>query len=112
MVDDVTVALATALIEHVGSTAIPGVPAKPIIDTAVGVKTLATAQRMKRIFTRLGYEYRGKQGARGRELFVKGPEHRRTHHAHVTRYESTFWHDHLLFRDYLRAHKGAARQYL
>lgn len=98
-------------IEHIGSTAIPDVPAKPIIDMAVGVRTLATAQRMTRTFARLGYEHRGKQGARGRELFVKGPEQRRTHHAHVTRYGSTFWRDHLHFRDYLRTQKRAAVQY-
>ena len=98
-------------IEHVGSTAIPDISAKPIIDMDVGIKSLESSAEMKEKFEQLGYEYRGNQGEEQRELFVKGPETKRTHHAHVTEYGSTFWRNDLLFRDYLRSYKETAREY-
>ena len=76
-------------IEHVGSTAVPGIMAKPILDMNVGVRTLDVAQGMKNIFETLGYEHRAfKEGhtveaLRDQELFVKGRDSRRTHHVHV-----------------------------
>ncbi len=98
-------------IEHIGSTAIPGVPAKPIIDIAVGVTSLLVAKRMKRTFTRLGYEYRGKRGVSGREFFVRGPEERRTHYVHVVVYGGRQWQRLVGFRDALRTDRKAALRY-
>jgi GrpB-like predicted nucleotidyltransferase (UPF0157 family) len=104
-------------IEHVGSTAIPGMPAKPIIDINIGVESLENARGMKDTFEGLGYEYRPFvpghtfEDLRAQELYVKGPETKRTHHTHVTRYDSDFWKRSLLFRDYLRIHPDRAQEY-
>jgi GrpB-like predicted nucleotidyltransferase (UPF0157 family) len=96
-------------IEHVGSTAVPGVAAKPILDIMVGVRSLREAEYCIRPLEQLGYEYRGEAGVSGRLFFRKGNP--RTHHLHVTEIGSEFWERHLLFRDYLRAHSKTAREY-
>ena len=104
-------------IQHVGSTAIPGIPAKPILDMNVGVESLDIARGMKDRFAGLGYEHRpfvpgqSLEGLQAQELYVKGPETKRTHFAHVTVHGSDFWNNALLFRDYLRKHPGRAQAY-
>ena len=104
-------------IEHIGSTAIPGIPAKPIIDINIGVKSLDVARSMKEKFEKLGYEHRPfvpgktKDDLKWQELYVKGPETRRTHHVHVTVFESNYWKNDLLFRDFLRKNHKRAKQY-
>ncbi len=96
-------------IEHVGSTAVPGLAAKPIIDIMVGVRRLKNADRCSRPLERLSYECRGEAGIRGRLFFRKGDP--RTHHLHVAEVGSEFWERHLAFRDYLRTHPDTAREY-
>jgi GrpB-like predicted nucleotidyltransferase (UPF0157 family) len=96
-------------IEHVGSTAVPGLAAKPILDIMVGVGNLRDAERYIRPLEELCYEYRGEAGVPGRLFFRKGNP--RTHHLHVTDIGSQFWERHLVFRDYLRAHPETAREY-
>jgi GrpB-like predicted nucleotidyltransferase (UPF0157 family) len=96
-------------IEHVGSTAICGLPAKPIIDIAAAVRDAADAERCIRPLEGIGYEYRGNGGIAGRHYFVKGEP--RTHHLHMVQLDSDFWRDHLLFRDYLRMHQEVAEEY-
>lgn len=104
-------------IEHIGSTSIPGIPAKPILDMNIGVESLEVALAMKDEFVRLGYEHRpfvqgvSLEGLREQELYVRGPESRRTHFAHVTVYASDFWNRSLVFRDYLRSHPNRAQEY-
>jgi GrpB-like predicted nucleotidyltransferase (UPF0157 family) len=104
-------------IEHVGSTAITGIPAKPIIDINVGVESLDTARGMKDVFARLGYEHRpfvpgrSAEGLDAQELYVRGPEECRTHHVHVTVYGGGYWNKDILFRDYLREHPECAHEY-
>jgi GrpB-like predicted nucleotidyltransferase (UPF0157 family) len=98
-------------IEHVGSTAIPGIPAKAILDMNVGVQALGSVDNMKEQFFQLDYEFRGHQGEKNRQLLVKGPEANRTHHANVIVFGSEYWTKDLLFRDYLRANKAAADEY-
>ena len=107
-------------IEHVGSTAIPGIPAKPIIDMNIGVRSLKIARNMKNKFKKIGYEYRPvnpliskrqKKQLKWQELYVKGPESKRTHFAHVTVYNSDYWRRDLLFRDYLRRNPPRAEEY-
>jgi GrpB-like predicted nucleotidyltransferase (UPF0157 family) len=103
--------------EHVGSTAIPGIPAKPILDMNIGVESLEAALEMKDGFVALGYEHRpfvpeeSFQGLREQELYVRGPEEKRTHFAHVTVYGSDFWARSILFRDYLLIHADRAQEY-
>ena len=98
-----------AAIEHVGSTAICGLSAKPIIDIAAAVREAADAERCVRPLEKIGYEYRGESGIAGRYYFVKGEP--RTHHLHMLELGSDFWKKHLLFRDYLRKHREVAEEY-
>lgn len=104
-------------IEHVGSTAIPGMPAKPIIDIDVGVRSLKDIVAMRKKFKALAYEHRPfvrggtKKELKKQELFVIGSEAKRTHHIHVAVFDSDYWNNDILFRDYLRAHPARARDY-
>jgi GrpB-like predicted nucleotidyltransferase (UPF0157 family) len=96
-------------IEHVGSTAICGLVAKPIIDIAVAVQDIAVAKKCVRPLERIGYEYRGENGIVGRHFFGKGEP--RTYHLHMVELRSELWRNHLLFRDYLRAHGDMVEKY-
>ncbi len=98
-------------IQHVGSTAIPGLEAKPIIDIAVAVRRLEDVEKCIEPLERLGYEYKGDEGHPGRFFFAKGGPSRRTHYVHVVEWNSDSWKNLLLFRDYLRQHKEAAEEY-
>ena len=98
-------------IEHIGSTAIEGTDAKPIIDLMVAVSSLAQARGLVPLVEGLGYEYRGDGGVPDRLFFAKGPASKRTHHLSLVESTSAFWKEHLLFRDYLRAHPEAADAY-
>jgi GrpB-like predicted nucleotidyltransferase (UPF0157 family) len=96
-------------IEHVGSTAVPGLAAKPIIDVMGGLRRIEDVAACVPVLEGLGYEYKGEYGIPGRHFFVKGAP--RTHHLHLVRVGSAFWEDHLLFRDYLRRHPEEAAAY-
>jgi GrpB-like predicted nucleotidyltransferase (UPF0157 family) len=102
-------------IEHFGSTAVPGLAAKPIIDILISVVSLATAKAtMVRPITALGYLYWDENPKMDRMFFVKGlPPHaaRRTHHVHITEPDNEMWRLRLPFRDHLRAHPDEARRY-
>lgn len=96
-------------IEHVGSTAVPGLGGKPIIDIMVGVARLEDGERCVGPLEGLGYEYRGEAGIPGRLFFRKGQP--RTHHIHLVEQGSDFWKDLLLFRDFLRANPEIVAEY-
>jgi GrpB-like predicted nucleotidyltransferase (UPF0157 family) len=98
-------------IQHVGSTAIPGVKAKPIIDIAIGLAHFKQAKKCIKPLQQLGYEYKYNAGVRGQRFFAKGSESNRTHYIHLTKLNSRVWKDCLLFRDYLRKHKEAVKEY-
>src|SRR5260221_13827892 len=98
-------------IEHVGSTAVPGLAAKPIIDLLVGVRSLTQARcRGIESLQDLGYTYLPEyQSWLPDELFFrKGIPGPWTHHAHLMEPFNPGWERRLLFRDYLRAHREAA----
>lgn len=101
-------------IEHVGSTAVPGLPSKPIIDLLVGVPNLEEAQeRCIDPIEALGYNYIPEYASwLPDELFFrKGPPGPWTHHVHLMKPSNPHWEALLVFRDYLRAHPDAARAY-
>jgi GrpB-like predicted nucleotidyltransferase (UPF0157 family) len=98
-------------IEHVGSTAIKGMDAKPIIDLMLAVPSLASAAEHIPVLENLGYEDRGDGGAPGRLFLAKGPPSRRTHHLSLAEPTSAFWRETLLFRDYLSTHPEAVEAY-
>jgi GrpB-like predicted nucleotidyltransferase (UPF0157 family) len=104
-------------IQHVGSTAVPGLAAKPIIDIMPGIRSLAGAPQITGPMERLGYQYIPEYEAElpERRYFRKpaGDEFRGRggFHVHVVETTSAFWRRHVAFRDYLRAHPDAAAEY-
>jgi GrpB-like predicted nucleotidyltransferase (UPF0157 family) len=96
-------------IQHIGSTSIPGMPAKPILDIGVAVTNFEEAARSIPPMEQLGFAYKGENGIPRRHYFVKGDP--RTHHAHMFEIESDEWRNLLLFRDYLIDNPKAARGY-
>jgi len=101
-------------IEHFGSTAIPGMAAKPIIDILIAVRSLTEARAsVIEPLQRLGYVFWADNPKPDRMFFVKGmPPYgvRRTHHIHITEPTGEKWLS-LPFRDYLRAHPDEAQRY-
>jgi GrpB-like predicted nucleotidyltransferase (UPF0157 family) len=97
-------------VQHIGSTAIPGIVAKPIIDMSVGVVNFEEAFICIAPLQRLGYEYLGENGIPRRHYFRRGyPKH--THHLHMVEITSEDRQRTVLFRDYLCQHPEAAQQY-
>jgi GrpB-like predicted nucleotidyltransferase (UPF0157 family) len=106
-------ALAVA-VEHVGSTAVPGLAAKPIIDLMVGVHSLTEARcRCVEKLPAAGYAYLPEYESwlPGELFFRKGVSGPWTHHAHVMEPSNPGWQRRLLFRDYLRGHPDSADAY-
>ena len=96
---------------HIGSTSVPGLAAKPIIDIMAAVKSLEGADAAAAEFSKLGYEYCGEFGIKGRRYLRKGGAER-THQVHI--FQADDWHNigrHLAFRDYMRRHEAARREY-
>ena len=99
------------VIEHVGSTAVAGIMAKPIIDMMLGINNIKQNKLIYKKLVEIDYEDRGAQEVRGRRLFVKGPEEKRTHYLHITKTDSKFWKEHIIFRDYLKKDKKVRDEY-
>lgn len=101
-------------IEHIGSTSVPGLAAKPIIDLQVGVQSLvetkSTCMEPLRVL-RYTYIPEYETWLPGELFFRKGIPGPWTHHLHVMEPSNPRWQDLLLFRDYLRAHPEAASAY-
>jgi GrpB-like predicted nucleotidyltransferase (UPF0157 family) len=96
-------------LEHTGSTSVPGLAAKPVLDILAGIGVGVPIEPYTAGFVACGYVHRGEQGIRGREFFRRGEP--RAYHVHLARIGSPFWREHLAFRDYLRAHPGARDEY-
>jgi GrpB-like predicted nucleotidyltransferase (UPF0157 family) len=96
-------------IQHVGSTSVPGLRAKPIIDILVAVESFAPIEDYERRLEPFGYHYHSQEDETDRLFFWKGTP--RTHHLHIVEYATWEHQRHLLFRDYLRAHPDIARWY-
>ena len=98
-------------IEHVGSTSVPGLAAKPIIDIDVVVRKTDVEAAIRALAT-IGYEHEGNGGIEGREMFkYSGKEHLMEHHLYMCPEDSRELKRHVLFRDYLRAHPDAVQAY-
>ncbi len=99
-------------IHHIGSTAIPNIYAKPIIDFLIEVKDIAKVDARNPAMTALGYEAMGEFGIPGRRFFRKNSASgKRTHHLHAFEAESPEVKRHLAFRDYAIAHPEVAQKY-
>jgi len=99
-----------ARVDHVGSTAVPGLAAKPVIDMDVVVPSAADVPETIERLRGLGYVYQGDKGIRGREAFLWPPT-TPVHHLYVVVDGSDPHTDHVRFRDHLREHPDAAREY-
>jgi GrpB-like predicted nucleotidyltransferase (UPF0157 family) len=100
-------------IEHIGSSAVPGLGGKPIIDIMPGVRSLVDAEQCIEPLEGIGYEYVPKYNELipERRYFHKGPPQGRTFHLHAVERGSDFWDGHLLLRDWLRTHPEDAQEY-
>jgi len=96
-------------IQHIGSTSIPGMTAKPILDIGIAIARFQEGKRCVKPIESLGYEYRGENGIPGRHYFAKGDP--RTHHLHMLELDSEEWRKHITFRNFLRENKEMAREY-
>ena len=100
------------VVQHIGSTAIPGMAAKPIIDLMPLVTTLADLDTQRWRVEALGYEWRGELGIQGRRYCTLSNESGiRVAQLHFFQAESPHVMRHIAFRDYLRSHPEAARAY-
>jgi len=97
-------------IEHVGSTAVPGLAAKPVIDIMAGVESLTASRPAIEAVARYGYCY-APYGSEVMHWFCKPSPQARTHHLHLVPMGSALWAERLAFRDYLRSHAEVALEY-
>ena len=99
-------------IDHVGSTSVPGLPAKPIIDLDIVVATEAAVHPVVRRLESIGYRWRGDLGVAGREAFAPPPvDELPPHHLYVVVEDNRAHQDHLLLRDLLRAEPASRERY-
>ena len=99
-------------IHHIGSTAIPDIYAKPVVDLLVEVRDITEVDGRSSAMESLGYEVMGEYGIPGRRYFRKdGREGVRTHNIHAFEAGSAEVERHLAFRDYMIAHPGDAQRY-
>ena len=98
-------------LHHIGSTSVPGLSAKPIIDVMPVVTNIETVGQLNPAMIQLGYEPMGEHGILGRRYFRKGGDIHRTHHVHTFQAGNVEVARHLDFRDYLIAHPQAAQEY-
>ncbi|WEG18769.1 GrpB family protein [Alkalihalophilus pseudofirmus] len=98
-------------VSHIGSTAIPEMAAKPVIDILVEVVDIQKVDHFNHLFSKLGYKACGENGILGRRFFMKGGNHR-THHIHTFQTGDPHILRHLAFRDYLRHHTEDASRYM
>ncbi|MDB5226145.1 MAG: hypothetical protein JWN78_338 [Bacteroidota bacterium] len=102
-----------SLIEHIGSTAIPSLIAKPIIDILLGVPSLSTEISVVNYLEKLNYEYIEEYNKiiPERRFFIKNINSIRTYHIHMTEINSDFWIRHLFFRNQLLENIKVREQY-
>jgi len=97
------------VLEHVGSTAVPGLCAKPVLDVLAGHSPDTPAASYVPPFRRAGYEHRGDGGIAGHQFFRRGQP--RAYHIHLVEQGGALWREYLAFRDVLRSDPEAKRQY-
>ena len=99
-------------IEHVGSTSVEGMSAKPCIDLDVIIKDYSVFDTVVSKLKTIGYIHEGNLGIKDREAFKYSDKpHLKTHHLYVCPQYSEELHRHMSFRDYLRSHPEAVRKY-
>nr|WP_227001605.1 GrpB family protein [Pectobacterium parmentieri] len=110
MLLQITLGQVISQIHHVGSTAVPGLAAKPAIDILLEVIDLNELDQLNDAMEYAGYTARGENGIPNRRYFTKGGD-QRTHHVHAFVVGDTQIVKHVAFRDYLIKNKKSAKQY-
>ena len=110
LIDEIGGWLAAGSIEHIGSTAIPGLDAKPVIDIMAGVESLDGSRAVLPVLERHQYCY-APYRTEVMHWFCKPSPAQRTHHLHLVPLGSPLWIEQLAFRDYLRTHPDVAMEY-
>lgn len=100
-------------VEHIGSTSVPGLLSKPIIDIMVGLYDFSIADSTIPKIVNLGYTYfpEFEDVMPNRRFFKKLVNGTATYHIHMTEIDSKFWQRHLLFRDYLKENPNVTKKY-
>ena len=98
-------------LHHIGSTSVPSLQAKPVIDMLAEVRNIENIDNLNEKMIVSGYTPKGEYGIPGRRYFFKGSEEKHSHHLHAFQEGNPEIARHLLFRDYLRAHPQEARAY-
>ena len=101
-----------ARIEHIGSTAVPGLDAKPIIDILTGISEMRWADECVSRLEMIGYTHFPFPQFPERRFLADGSIGSAHHHVHMTRIGGDFWNEKALFRDWLRASRANAARYL
>ena len=100
-------------IEHYGSTAVPGLRAKPIIDILIGILPLNSWGQFKQPLESLGYDYAEHAAVAGHYIFGRGRDlSERTHLVHIVEFNGQSWRFNLAFRDAIRANRNLMEEYL
>ncbi|XXM73102.1 GrpB family protein [Lysinibacillus sphaericus] len=105
------VGTAISAVEHIGSTSIKGLTAKPIIDIMAGIDDLNRTEILIEPLSKIDFEYVPKPELTDRRFFRKGLWGKGTCHLHICEFQGKEWYEKLLFRDYLRNHPQAAKEY-
>lgn len=98
-------------IEHIGSTAIPGILAKPCIDVQIGVGYMRNGKKLIPVLEKHGYEWKRNFGRLDQHILLVRGGNNRTHYIHIVKYRGDVWKDRIFFRDYLNSHEKAVRDY-
>ena len=98
-------------VHHIGSTSVPGLAAKPVIDMLPVVRDIATLDEQAGVLVAAGYTAWGEYGLPRRRYFTRERDGRRTHHMHCYAEGDAEIERHLAFAEYLRAHDEARREY-
>ena len=99
-------------IQHIGSTAVPGLAAKPILDVAIAVAGESVVAECVGLLADVGYTYRGYRGPDQGQFFDRGRGQELTHYLHVLLIHEPAWSNYLRFRDHLTAHPAARDAYM
>ncbi|MDK7669167.1 GrpB family protein [Cytobacillus oceanisediminis] len=98
-------------IEHIGSTSVEGLGAKPILDIAIGVNDLEVVSEFIEPLKQIGYEFVYHKEFPERRFFRKGQWRAGTQHLHFYKFQGEHWNNQILFRNYLRNNPGVSKEY-
>ena len=98
-------------IEHIGSTSVEGLGAKPILDIAIGVNDLEVVSEFIEPLKQIGYEFVYHKEFPERRFFRKGQWRAGTHHVHIYKFQGEHWNNQILFRNYLRNNPDVSKEY-